>query len=123
MTTTTRRKYPFVSRAEAEQAYNRASSEATVTSICLNALLGDQVTWYTQGAYRVGMVRPDSATGGYVIVQYRYAGQEYHACCYYLDAWTSATRTLLPNVGDQEAMDLYELAIRVRQKRDKIAGY
>ena len=70
-----KRKYLFRSRAEAEKAYQDSERFRHVNGVCLleamRGALGDWTDWY--GEYRGCLVRPDSPTGGYCIVEFQSA--------------------------------------------------
>jgi hypothetical protein len=109
------RKYRFADRASAEAEVARLERQQTVNMIVLNDVTSGNVQWHRRGAYRLGVIRPDSPSGGYVALEWAPIGQSPSTTAYYLDDFRSWVRTLDRPMGNdphaREIDALRELAV------------
>ena len=125
-TATKRRKYTYSSRQAAEDACRHVGQQNTVNYLAVNDLANGAVHWLPQdGVYRVGIMRPDSASGGYVLVTFDPGGQSPSTCAYGFDDWQRdmAEAARFGRVDDEEFMSLQRLRQAAFEYRYSIAGY
>jgi hypothetical protein len=115
-TATKSRKYRFATRQAAEEAQHKASLDAQCNGVCLAELANGNVHWIKRGNYSAGIVRPDSPTGGYMILRYSKRGERPSTTAHWLSDWhwdTIRHYEIIP-ARDQEQLDLRQLAYDVR---------
>lgn len=102
-------------RVELAAENDRLNRENILQAICLNAALQGAVKWFRRGVYRVGVVRPTWASGGYVIVEFAPGGQMPSANTYLADEFFHwQIDGAIPADSDREGNDLRTLAIMAR---------
>lgn len=110
-----RNKYRFADRAAAESEVVRLERQATVNMIVLNDVVAGKVAWHRRCHYRLGIIRPDSPSGGYVVLEWCPAGQTPSSTAYYLDDFREWVRALDRPMGNdphaKEVDALRELAV------------
>jgi hypothetical protein len=128
-TATKSRKYRFATRLAAEEAQHKASQDAHCSMVCLTELANGNVHWIKRGHYWAGVIRPDSPTGGYLLIRYfdrsNKCDRQPSFAAYYLDHWTNDTKRRYETIGahDQDELDLRQLAYDVYAYRNEAAGY
>ena len=113
-----KRKYRFTDRAAAESEVLRLEQQATVYRICLSESVAGLVEWRTAGDYRLGLIRLDSPTGGYCILEHAPRGQRADSTAWNLDDFIAWVREFSLASGP-EINDLRSLSTWAREQRWK----
>lgn len=124
-TATKSRKYRFATRQAAEDAERKSGENAHVSEYCLTAVIAGDVHWLKRGRYSAGIINPESATGGYLVIRYDQRGEKPWASAHYLDHWVNDTIRYYELIAarDQDQLDIRQLAYDVRCYRNTAAGY
>lgn len=126
MSTVKRRKYQYCTRQEAEDAAKHLETRRHVLDICMNELLRGNVRWFEIKGWRIGLIRPGSATGGYATVQATNRGRpmpEWVDAWYFDDLERDRGPGWASHFGpDDPAHALVVLIAEVRRERDRLAG-
>lgn len=85
---------------EKNQTIESLRKEVTQQFFAINDLINGDVHWIRSGGQKVGVIRPDSASGGVVIVWNKTCG---YATTRYLEEWVNSVHSIpAPPLADHE---------------------
>lgn len=122
MSTATRRKYRFPSRAAAEEACQKADLENLRRARAMSDMVSNALIWFERGAYRAAVSRPDACDGAVAVVIFAPpTGQRPSVDVHELDAWAGWVARL--PFDSEETQGLRELSQLLKEHRRAKAGY
>ena len=120
-------KRKFRSYADCEKAYEQADRNRHTSAVTLNAVIRGDVHWIKSRTvdgkfYRAGVIDPNCASGGYVVVVFTSPGQKDSSAAYYLEDWLSEEqrRFALLGSGDPEQRAYRDLITKVAMYRTRV---
>ncbi len=121
--TVKRRKFDYPTRELAEAAARSRDAELTATLQCLKAVLYKQIYWVgsRNAGYRVGVVNPTGAMGGYILQDYKpNKDQQPMIHCEALDKWCERVFKDSGCSNTKEMCALVYFAAKARQYRNQV---
>jgi hypothetical protein len=113
-----KRKYKYPTRQEAENAAENAQRTTWETEVCLYDMIEGKVQWHRKGCWKIGLVRPTGAAGGYVIIVQSFGDQSPATRIQAYETWNANIRRWISTCGprqekeDQDYLAVHDMVVQ-----------